>query len=107
MGGILPSPFLRLPWLLLLSLQVSAVILSAAKDPEEFHSSQPLEPFSSYLPLPLSPQLPLPLPLAIALSLTQEPSFRPKLLAASWPQAQSKDLRFYFAPAFYPIVPVN
>jgi hypothetical protein len=32
---------------LLLLLQVFAVILSAAKDPEEANSPQPLEPFSS------------------------------------------------------------
>jgi hypothetical protein len=32
---------------LYLPLQVSAVILNAVKDPEEFHPPQPLEPFRS------------------------------------------------------------
>jgi hypothetical protein len=45
---LLPLP---LPWPWLLSWQVSAVILSAAKDPEEINSPQLSEPFSPYLPL--------------------------------------------------------
>jgi hypothetical protein len=43
-----------------LLLQVPAVILNAVKDPEELHSTQPLEPFKpNPLLLPLLLHLPL------------------------------------------------
>jgi hypothetical protein len=50
--------FLFLPLLFLLSpLPVLAVILSAAKDPEELPSPKPLEPFSRYVHTSSAPRL--------------------------------------------------
>jgi hypothetical protein len=43
------APTAHLPLHLHLPLQVSAVILNAVKDPEEFHPPQPLEPFQAIL----------------------------------------------------------
>jgi hypothetical protein len=70
-----------LPRLVLLSLQVSAVILSAAKDPDEFHSPKPLEPFQPIHPLPLS-RLPwLSLTVSIAVKKSASPDFKAQSVA--------------------------
>jgi hypothetical protein len=58
---------------LLLPLQVFAVILSVAKDPEELNSPRPSGPFATYSVFAF----------AVSFYQTRESSFRPKLLTVS------------------------